>query len=66
MAEPGKDPPLGDLDRDFDFRFIPWFRRPRREDDGAVVLREFVVGPLHARLIAARHDDDARELGRAR
>ena len=27
VAEAGEDPPLHDLDRHFDFRFIPWLRR---------------------------------------
>jgi hypothetical protein len=34
----------------------------RGQDDGAVVLREVVVRPLHARLVAARGDDTAFEL----
>ena len=62
VAEAGEDPPLGDLDGDFDLRLVPGLRRPRGQDDGAVVLREFLVGPLHARLVAARHDDAALEL----
>jgi hypothetical protein len=42
VPEPGEDPPFGDLDRDFDFRFVPRFRRARGQDDGAVVLGEVV------------------------
>ena len=62
MPEAGEDPPLGDLHGHFDFRLVAWLRRARGQDDGAVVLREVVVGPLHARLVAARHDDAALEL----
>jgi hypothetical protein len=62
VPEAGEDPPLGDLNRDFDFRFIPRFRRAGRQDDGAVVLRKFVVGPLHAGLVATRDHDPALEL----
>src|SRR5205809_4121668 len=62
VPEAGEDPPLRDLHGDFDLRLVPGLRRPRREDDRAVVLREFVVGPLEAWLVAARHDDAALEL----
>jgi hypothetical protein len=62
VPEAREDPPLGDLDRDFDFRFIPRFRWAGRQDDGAVVLRKFVVGPLHAGLVATRDHDPALEL----
>jgi hypothetical protein len=62
VAKAGEDPPLGDLDGDFDLRLVPGLRRPRGQDDRAVVLREFVVGPLQARLVAARHDDATLEL----
>ena len=46
VAEAGEDPPLRDLHGDFDLRLVPGLRRPRREDDRTVVLREFVVGPV--------------------
>src|SRR6266446_9804189 len=47
---------------DFDLRLVAGLRWPRRQDDGAVVQREFVIGPLHARLVAARDDDATLEL----
>src|SRR3989442_3150443 len=59
VPETSEDPPLHDLDCDLNFRFIPWLRRARGQDDGAVVLREGVVCPLHARLVAAGHHDTA-------
>jgi hypothetical protein len=62
VPEAGEDPPLHDLDGDFDLRLVPGLRRPGREDDGAVVLRKVVVRPLHPRLVATRHDDAALEL----
>ncbi len=62
VTEAGEDPPLRDLHGDFDLRLVSGLRWPRRQDDGAVVQREFVIGPLHARLVAARDDDAALEL----
>src|SRR5436309_13765533 len=37
VPEAGEDPPLRDLHGDFDLRLVPGLRRPRREDDRAVV-----------------------------
>ena len=62
VPEAGEDPALRDLHRHFDFRLVAGLRRTRRQDDGAVVLREIGVGALYARLVAARHDDTALEL----
>jgi len=62
VTEAGEDPPLRDLHGDFDLRLVSGLRWPRRQDDGAVVPREFVIGPLHARLVAAWDDDAALEL----
>ena len=62
MTEASEDPPLRDLHGDFDLRLVSRLRWPRRQDDGAVVQREFVIGPLHARLVAARDDDTTFEL----
>src|SRR5437867_841874 len=62
VTEASEDPPLRDLHGDFDLRLVSRLRWPRRQDDGAVVQREFVIGPLHARLVAARDDDATFEL----
>src|SRR5712691_755191 len=62
VTEAGEDPPLRDLHGDFDLRLVSGLRRERRQDDGAVVLREVVVGPLQARLVAAGDHDAALEL----
>jgi hypothetical protein len=54
VGETREDPALGDLNRDFAFCFIPGLRRPRRENDRAEVLREWLIGPLQPGLVAAR------------
>lgn len=33
MAQSRQNPALGNLDGDFDFRFVPGVRRPRQNDD---------------------------------
>src|SRR3989441_12150680 len=60
VPEAGEDPPLRDLHGDFDLRLVPGLRWPRREDDRAVVLREFVVGPREAWLV--RSEEHTSEL----
>ena len=46
VAQPRENPALGDLDGDFDFRFVARLRRSRRDDRRAVVPRPVRVGPL--------------------
>ena len=55
VAQPGEDPALDDLHGDFDLRPCPAAARagPGRID-GAVVLRELLVGALQPGLVAAR------------
>jgi hypothetical protein len=60
--QPRQDPALRDLHGDLDLRFVPRFGRPGRQDGGAVVGGELLVGALQAGLIATRHDDAALEL----
>ena len=62
VAEAGEDPPRDDLHRGLDLRLIPWFSRPGRQDDRAVVLRELLVRLLQPRLVPARDDDAALQL----
>src|SRR5437879_13526239 len=59
VTEAGEDPPLRDLHGDFDLRLHSRLRWPRRQDDGAVVPRAFVIGPLPARLVAGSDHDAA-------
>jgi hypothetical protein len=61
VTEPRENPALGDLHGDFDLRFVPRFRRPRRQDGGAVVLGELLVRALRAGFVSTGEDDVALE-----
>ena len=62
MPEGGQDPPLGDLDTHFDLRLVGRRRDPSGDHHGAIVLREFGVGPVDLRFVAMRGRDAALEI----
>ena len=62
VAEPGEYPPLGQEYCGLHGGFVPRFPRPRRDDNGAVVGGQILVGPIDARLVAAGTRDGALEL----
>jgi hypothetical protein len=62
VAQPRENPALGDLDGDFDLRFVTRLRRPRGDDRRAVVARPVRIRPLDPRLIPARLGDAGAQL----
>ena len=62
VAEPGEYPALDQEDTVLCGGLVPRFPRPRGHDDGAVVVGEVLVGPVHVGLVAAGARDRALEL----
>jgi hypothetical protein len=62
VPQPGEDPAFGDLHGHFDLGFVAGLARARREDHGAVVLRELGVRALQPWLVPAREADPGLEL----
>ena len=54
VAEPGEDPPLHQEYARLDLALVPRLARSRRDDDGAVVGGEVLVGSIDVRLVAAQ------------
>ena len=62
MPEPRQDPALGHQHARLDFRFVPSLPGPGRQDHGAGMLGELLVGALEPGLVATGHRDAALEL----
>jgi len=62
MPEPRQDPALGHQHARLDFRFVPSLPGPGRQDHGAGMLGELLVGALEPGLVATGNGDAALEL----
>ena len=62
MPEGGQDPSLGDLDTHLDLRLVRRRRHPGGDHHGAVMRRQFCVGPVDLGFVAMRGRDAALQV----